>query len=273
MSRIFLGGDLEGVATYWRIERRDGVALGFTSHDRDLTFDGLVFRAAPGMLPSAIRRTAGLELESAEVEGALSHDAIRTDDLLAGRFDFAKIQIGLVDWETLEFASLYFGEIGPISSDDTKFQAEMRSSKADLQLDFVPRTSPTCRARFCGPGCNLSAHRFTHLSVVTQIDWSTGKVNFDSGLAPLAMRDGSLRWVDGPHVGTHMEVLDADATGLLLDTDLSAYLAPGHRAILREGCDHTWATCSARFANSVNFQGEPFLPGNDALIRYPTSSS
>ena len=273
MSRVFLGSDLECVAIYWRIERRDGAALGFTSHDRDLTFDGLVFRAAPGMLPSAIRRTAGLELESVEVQGALSHDAIRTDDLLAGRFDFARVHIGLVDWENLEFASLYYGEIGAISSDDTKFEGELRSGKADLQLDLIPRTSPTCRARFCGPGCNLSAHRFTHQAEVTQIDWPTGRVSFAKGPPPSLMRDGSVRWIDGPYVGILMEVLDADANGLLLDTDLSASLAAGHRALLREGCDHTWATCAARFANSVNFQGEPFLPGNDALVRYPTSSS
>jgi len=28
-------------------------------------------------------------------------------------------------------------------------------------------------------------------------------------------------------------------------------------------------TCSARFGNAVNFRGEPYLPGNDLLTRYP----
>ena len=42
----------------------------------------------------------------------------------------------------------------------------------------------------------------------------------------------------------------------------------GVRVQLREGCDHTIATCSARFGNAVNFRGEPFLPGNDLLARY-----
>lgn len=273
MSRVFFSSEVEGVATYWRIERLDGVTLGFTSHDRDLEFDGLRYRAAPGMLPSAIRRTAGLDSDSAEVQGALSHDAIRADDLSAGRFDFARVEIGLVDWGNLERLSLYSGEIGAISSDGSSFEAELRSAKADLERDTVPRTSPTCRARFCGPGCGLSAHRFTHACAVALVDEQTGKVVFTASQSPAQMRNGHVRWIDGPHSGLDMQILDAADDGFLLDVELSPLVEPGLRALLREGCDHTFDTCERRFANSVNFQGEPFLPGNDALIRYPTSSS
>ncbi len=39
-------------------------------------------------------------------------------------------------------------------------------------------------------------------------------------------------------------------------------------AELFEGCDRQLATCRDRFANFVNFQGEPHLPGNDLLTRY-----
>ncbi len=50
----FLEKPVTTIALCWRLERRDGVALGFTTHDRDLAIGGLVYRAAPGMLPSAI---------------------------------------------------------------------------------------------------------------------------------------------------------------------------------------------------------------------------
>ena len=46
----------------------------------------------------------------------------------------------------------------------------------------------------------------------------------------------------------------------------------GTRVSLREGCDRTLDTCATRFANAVNFQGEPFLPGNDLITRYPVPS-
>jgi uncharacterized phage protein (TIGR02218 family) len=272
MSHVFFTQQLEGVATFWRIYRRDGVTLGFTAHDRDLWFDGVLHRAAPGMLPSAIRRHAGIDADSAEVRGALTHDAIAADDLAAGRFDNARIAIGAVDWETLDNAVLYRGAIGTIGEEAGSFTAELHSAKAALEADPVPRTSPTCRAQFCGPGCTLSAARFTHEAVVSAVDFETNRVAFAGGPAPADMLDGSLRWIDGPQAGLGMEVI-ADESGLLLDIALDPALEVGTRALLREGCDHTLATCSARFANSVNFQGEPYLPGNDVLARYPTSYS
>lgn len=273
MSRVFFAGELEGTATFWRIERRDGVALGFVGHDRDLWFGGLLHRAAPGMLPSAIRRNAGLEADSAEVEGALTHDAISADDLAAGRFDGAGIAIGVVDWETLEHAVLYRGDVGEISEEAGRFTAELRSAKAALGADPVPRTSPTCRAQFCGPGCTLSAAAFTHEAMLASFDPETNRAIFAGGPAAADMLSGSLRWIDGPQAGIAMEVIEADGAGLLLDIALDPALAPGTRALLREGCDHTLASCAGRFGNALNFQGEPFLPGNDVLARYPISSS
>ena len=43
----------------------------------------------------------------------------------------------------------------------------------------------------------------------------------------------------------------------------------GCRIELREGCDKRFETCVSRFANAINFRGEPHLPGNDLLTRYP----
>ena len=267
MSRVFFREPLEAVATFWRVYRRDGMTLGLTSHDRDLWFDGIVHRAVPGMLPSAVRRGADLAPDSAEVEGALTHDSISATDLAAGRFDGARVEIGVVDWDTLERAVLYRGEIGEVSTEAGRYAAELRSAKTALEVDLVPRTSPTCRARFCGPGCTLSGARFTHEAVLTAVDLEANRVSFSGGPDAAAMRDGSLRWIDGPQAGLTVPVSAAGPDGLVLETELNPGLEPGARALLREGCDHTMATCHDRFANSVNFQGEPFLPGNDLVAR------
>jgi uncharacterized phage protein (TIGR02218 family) len=48
-----------------------------------------------------------------------------------------------------------------------------------------------------------------------------------------------------------------------------APVEPGCRVELREGCDKRLETCVTRFNNAVNFRGEPHLPGNDLLTRYP----
>src|SRR5690606_29252795 len=149
------------------------------------------------------------------------------------------------------------------------FTAELRSAKAVLGEDHVPRTSPTCRAGFCGPGCTLSALRFTHEASLAGIDLANNRVSF-AGAPPAAeLPHGHVRWLDGPHAGIRMEVVGVSGAWLELDRELDPALAAGMRALLREGCDHTLATCADRFANAANFQGEPFLPGNDLLARYP----
>jgi len=56
---------------------------------------------------------------------------------------------------------------------------------------------------------------------------------------------------------------------LVLDRPAAIGTAAGILVELREGCDHTLDTCATRFGNAINFQGEPFLPGNDLLTRYP----
>ncbi len=270
MTRVFFDRALDTVASFWRICRRDGVTLGFTTHDRDLWFDGILHRAAPGMVPSSIRRTSGFADDGVEVEGALSHEAISAAEMQAGRFEGARIVIGALDWENEsgDAAVLYRGRIVGLVEEDGGFVAQLQSAKADLARDPVPRTSPGCRARFCDLGCTLSASRFTHRAVASALDREANRVGF-AGIDPALFAQGELRWLDGPLTGLRATVLCADAQGLVLDRPLDKASAIGDRALLREGCDHTIATCSARFGNAVNFQGEPFLPGNDLLAQYP----
>ncbi len=265
--RVFFDRELDTVATFWRIYRRDGAALAFTSHDRDLSFGGIRHLAAPGMIPAAIRLTSELANDSAEVQGVLNHDSIRVDELAAGLFDDAAIAIGAVDWMSLDHHTLYTGQIGRIEDDSTQFSAELRSTKSLLEQDLVPRTSPTCRAEFCGRGCGLSAVRFTAVQPLAAIDLETNRVRF-AGLDGEAHVDGRLRFMAGPQTGVAFGVIDAEGDWLVLDRPLVAGTPLGTRAELREGCDHTIATCAARFGNAANFRGEPFLPGNDLLARY-----
>ena len=268
MSRVFFESDLDTVATFWRIFRKDGAALGFTTHDRDLWFDGLLHRAAPGMVPSSIRRTADLQDDSVEVEGALSHDSIAAADLMGGLYDEAQIAIGAVDWEGMDASVLYRGTIAGVTREGGGFAARLRSSKAQLAVDPVPRTSPTCRARFCDRGCALSPVRFTHRSAALAFDPDDTSVTFDT-LPAVDFEQGELRWLGGPQTGLRCAVLRQEGNVLALDRPVDPATEPGTRVLLREGCDHTIATCTSRFGNAANFQGEPYLPGNDFLAQYP----
>lgn len=265
----FFTRELEGVATYWRIWRRDGFAMGFISHDRDIFFGGILHRAAPGVLPSAITLTSELRPDSAEVTGALTHDAIAHDDLALGLYDDARIEVGAVDWETGVHAPLYAGELGTIEHGAHGFTAQLRSAKANLERSFVPLTSPTCRAQFCGEQCGLSSRFFEHFLELDSVDMDSNVLDFSVD-DPALFLDGMVRFTEGPQIGLSFNIIGVSEEGFLLDKAIAAETKPGMKALIIEGCDHLLATCGNRFDNAANFRGEPFLPGNDLLTRYPT---
>lgn len=268
MSRVFFDRELDTAAAWWRIYRNDGVTLGFTTHDRDLRFDGLLHRAAPGMLPSAIRKTIGFSDDEGEVSGAISHAAISEADLAMGRYDGARVESGIVDWETLEASVLQGGSMGTVSRDGGRFGAQLRSIKADLEVDPVPLSSPTCRARFCGPECSLNPVKHETVAIVSSVDADTNSIT-TSLSDHQAYVHGELRFLDGAMAGLSAVVLAANGSRVTLDRPIDMEGIAGTRVRLREGCDRTIATCSSRFDNARNFRGEPFLPGNDLLARYP----
>src|SRR3546814_12573831 len=64
------------LAWCWRLSRRDGVVVGLTSHDRDLTVGGISYRSPPRMKPSAVETSAATQHQAPAQEGAITSDAI-----------------------------------------------------------------------------------------------------------------------------------------------------------------------------------------------------
>jgi uncharacterized phage protein (TIGR02218 family) len=46
-------------------------------------------------------------------------------------------------------------------------------------------------------------------------------------------------------------------------------IAAGDTFSVYPGCDKRLETCLGRFGNVVNFRGEPYVPGIDAMMSYP----
>ena len=269
MTDAWLAGPVTSAAYGWRLERPDGVTLGFTSHDRDMVLDGLLLRASPGMLPSSIVESVGLEADGLDLNGALTSSAIRADDLAAGRWDAARLEVLLFDWSDPAAGKriLAVGELGAVSYSTNAFDAELLGLTRLLDRPVVPQTSPTCRARFCDSGCGLNAARFRHYRKIVAIDAQT--VTLDESITADDFAYGHLRWLDGQNAGLSIDIIANGPNDLTLARRPHFVVSPGARVEIFEGCDKRLETCAARFANAVNFRGEPHLPGNDLLTRYP----
>lgn len=265
----FIKRDLTTACLCWRLVRADGVALGFTTHDRDLVIDGLAYRAAPGMLPSAVSVSDGFDADSVDVKGALSSDAITAADLKAGRWDGAALTIFMTDWEApgTEVLHVARGTLGEVSVEGEAFEAELRGPTAALDAAVVEQTSPTCRASLGDKRCRVDMAGRVRLTRVVSAD---GAVVTVDGAEPVAgaFGFGRLRWIGGANSGLVSAVRGSDGAAVTLrEPPLFAALA-GDLVELSEGCDRRFETCVARFQNAANFRGEPHLPGNDLLTRY-----
>lgn len=263
-----LQGPLTSVGLCWRIERPDGAGLALTSHDAPLVIGGTTYEAAPGMLPAAIQRRTGMEPNGAEIAGAITSGALDELDLSIGRWDGSRVTLTAVDWTQPEEGEvpLMRGDLGEVRLDQHEFKAELRGAAAKLEAAICPETAPECRAELGDKKCRIDLAGRTMLAIIADIDGRS--IVLDRAVTADFLW-GRARFLSGDNCGLVSTVVATDGERIELRDTTRADLRPGDRIELRHGCDKSFATCVARFQNGENFRGEPHLPGNDLLTRYP----
>jgi uncharacterized phage protein (TIGR02218 family) len=258
----------------WRVVRRDGVVLGFTDHDRALTFDGTTYEAASGFTASDITDGLGLSVDNLEVTGALSSATLTDDDLAAGRYDDARIEIYRTNWaDTNQRVLMRSGSIGEVRRTGTGFTAELRGLAHYLQQPKGRLLQLTCDAdlgdarctvdlsspAFHGEGAITAAHSARRFTV-------SGIDGFENGL----FSRGLFSFTSGASAGLKVEVKShaklASSVTIELWAEAEGPVA-GDTFVVTAGCDKRFATCKARFANTINFRGFPSIPGNQFLTQ------
>lgn len=267
------------MAWCWRLTRRDGAVFGFTDHDRPLVFDGMTFEAATGFSASELKEGVGLSIDNLDVSGALRSDTLDENDLAAGLFDDAGVEIFRVNWQdTAQRALMRSGSIGEVRRIGPGFTAEVRGLTHYLQQPRGRAYQAACDADLGDARCgvNLGTSQRSAEGVVVAVRPSRLiEVSGLSALAEGALARGRLLWTGGANFGTRIEikrhVVWPDAVLLELWQDMARPVAPGDAFLVTVGCDKTFATCRDVFANGVNFRGFPHIPGPDFVTHYPNS--
>jgi uncharacterized phage protein (TIGR02218 family) len=260
----------------WRIARRDGVVLGFTDHDEDVTLDGTLCRAGTGLTGSEVTARLGLSVDGSEISGALNDDSLSEADLAAGRYDAAAVELSLVDWsEPSLFVLLSKGTLGEVRREGAAFSAEMRGLADRLNEPSGRLYTATCSADLGDSRCaiDLSDPTFLGSGTVTVMNGTSSFLA--SGLDAFVdawFTAGKLTWTGGANAGLAVEVkghrLVADGVSLTLWQAMPEPIADGDTFSVTAGCDKRFETCRDRFDNVVNFRGFPHIPGNDFVTRY-----
>jgi uncharacterized phage protein (TIGR02218 family) len=268
-----LAGEVTTLATCWRLERADGWVRGFTDHDRELVVDGLTYVASTGFLPSAIKTASDLSVDNLDVDGFLDDAALRAEDLIAGLFDGARIEVFIVNWADLGQGRLLLrkGFLGEIKRADQRFSAEIRGLSNRLQQTAGKLYSRLCRVDLGSSECGVALGPRTDTYAVTQVI-AADMVRIITARATGYFTFGKATFTTGANAGAVNEVLLHDGQTIRLFVPMPRPIVVGDQIVLVAGCDKTPETCNAKFANILNFRGEPHIPGNDKVFSYPVHS-
>jgi hypothetical protein len=141
----------------WLVRRVDGTRAGFTDHDRDLTLDGVVCRAASGWTAGAAESAVGLAAGTASASGVLDDAAIREADVAAGRLAGAAVELWRLDWSELDLrVRLWSGTITRLRRQDGAFVADLEGPLAKLERVVGRTYGRLCDARLGDARCGVA---------------------------------------------------------------------------------------------------------------------
>ncbi|MBY6115458.1 DUF2163 domain-containing protein [Mameliella alba] len=274
-----LQAGLTTVARAWALTRKGGQRLGFTDHDRDLSFDGLVFRADSGLSARALSQATGLSVDNTEAMGALSANAISELDIAAGRYDGAEVVAWLVNWADVSARRILFrGTIGEIRRGDGAFHAELRGLTEALNRPVGRVYQRPCTAvlgdRDCG--FDLLAGGYVHEGALVSVE--DNRAFLVGALADFAtgwFQRGKLELLSGAGQGIVAAIKQdfqrSDGARVIeVWEPLRVAIEAGDQVRLTAGCDKRFETCRLKFGNQLNFRGFPDLPEEDWITVHPS---
>jgi uncharacterized phage protein (TIGR02218 family) len=249
--------------------------FGATDHDNTIVFDGVAYEPASGLKGATFESSAGLAPGRAAAEGAISAEFMSDADLDGGLWDGARVDVWRVDWTAPEHrVRVWSGRLSEVTRLGASFTAELVSLKADLERPVGRVYSRACDADVGDARCgvDLDAPAFRGQGFVTE---SLGpKLLRISGLGLFGadwFAGGQLTWSTGANSGATSRVVRHAGEEIELATPPRFPAQPPDAFVVMAGCDKTFATCGAKFANRDNFRGFPHMPGPDAVLAGPAA--
>lgn len=174
-------GEATTLSTLWRVTRLDGETFFFTEHDRDITINvddvtdtdnAKVYDAGTGYTRTAITNTSSLSVDNMDIESLLDGEGILEQDVRAGLWDFAQVEVYLVNWNDISdgVMQLRRGFLGEVSLRDEIYFAELRGLVQLLQQVIGEVYTPNCRTDHGDARCKFDLSLTTETTEVNGID-------------------------------------------------------------------------------------------------------
>lgn len=268
------------------IMRTDGKVFAFTSHDLPLILDvrswgidstALMFDCKQGLSASGITSTSGFSVDNLEMTTLDDGSLFVREEVMAGLWQNAEYRLFRYRWDVAlptianDVEILMRGWLGEITLGAATLTLELRGLKQKLQQSLGMVSQKTCRSRLGATGlaqCNRSLVDLTHAATVTAVsDKRTFTIN--GGMPDDYFGEGLMTWNTGANAGLTQKVRSHSAAGVVtLVLPMVLPIAVGDQLTAVAGCRKRLAEdCAGKFANAINFQGEPHRPNPDEITR------
>jgi len=264
------------------VKRPDGTVYGLTTSRLDATISGVViggaatgsvvYKARPGLAVTNIELTAGLNVDNLELTTLDDGTIFTKADVLEGRWRNSAFLLFRYNWANLSdgIDPLIAGTFGEISLNRNTVVAELRGLQQALQQGMGSPSTKTCRARLGDAKCRKDLTAFRFNDTVT----TAGQKTFTASAVSQGtdyFTEGEVLWLTGANAGVARKVQAYTTGGVftLAEAMLHGVLI-GDTFRATAGCMKRLAEdCVTKFANAVNFLGEPHRPKVNDLIRPP----
>lgn len=238
---------------------RGPIAWNYTSSDRDILFDAVLYAAHPiqrGNIeqgPEAQRSGLRLTVARAFPVAALFMIAPPSDPV-----ELVLRQMHYLDSEAI---TLWQGVITGVSFSSGRADIELEPLSGTLRRSGLRRNyQKTCPYVLYGVDCAANPEAVRVNGVANVIDGLSLTVTAAGALPDGFFAGGYVEWQLGADPVFERRFVTAHV-GAAITIDMPPVgLAVGAAVRLYPGCDHSLTTCNSKFGNALNYGGMPFIP-------------
>ena len=255
--------------------RTDGFTVRVTDNSEPVPYDGQNYEPTGGASISARREEAGLRPTTQQILGEIASDKITADDLAAGLWDRARVEIFILDpnfpFTTPLLTNVY--ELGQISHTDQEWNAEMVGALQKLKASTGDLVTIECPLELGGIKCG--ADIFEDIEPDVRVESFTDQRTFvavaadiDGTKADDFFGNGPLTWITGANIGQTFRVKSSiQSTRVFTLTRKAPFtIVVGDRFMVKPGCRHRFVDCDTKFGNGPRFGGNESFPGGDRTL-------
>ena len=257
-------------ATIVKLTLTSGATYGYTDHDNKLIVGGVTYTPAPGLKRSNLTATVDDQVSNQEFASAWV-DAPEAD-LLAGRFDNARIEIAFCAWNNVALGSFVIdvGRLGVIQWTGDGFRCDVQSHMRQLTRNINFLFTASCRHQLFSQfdnthigACTLNKMSYIYSASVSgtpYVGLEKVKFNYSGSIGAVGYcNNGTVTFTSGPNANLRYPVKEHTATYIELYVPTAFNITAGNAFNITAGCDKTFATCKAKFSNQINFGGFPHI--------------